>query len=95
MCIDSVMNEDLEPFEKLGGITKDLFDRSHGRGTHYQIIKHRLYRENECMFPFRQVISWTPLFFNFVFFTWIVIFKTAEIRTISDGEGLLHMSSIH
>jgi len=68
MCIDSVMNEDLEPFEKLGGITKDLFDRSHGRGTHYQIIKHRLYRENECMFPFRQVISWTPLFFNFVFF---------------------------
>jgi len=51
------MNDDLEPFEKLGGITKDQFYSSRGRGTHYQIINHRLYREDSCMFPFRLVIN--------------------------------------
>jgi len=56
-CDDSVMNDDLEPFEKLGGITKKQFDNSRSRGTHYQIINHRLYREEDCMFPFRFVIN--------------------------------------
>jgi len=51
------MDEDLKPFEKLGGITKDEFDRSRSHGVHYQIINHRLYRERDCMFPFRSVIS--------------------------------------
>jgi len=51
------MNGDLEPFEKLGGITKDQFDRSRSQGTHYQIISHKLYREDDCMFPFRLVID--------------------------------------
>ena len=54
---NSVMNEDLEPFEKHGGIKKEQFDRSRNRGTHYQIISHRLYRESDCMFPFRLVVS--------------------------------------
>ena len=58
---NSVMNEDLEPFEKHGGITKEQFDRSRSRGTHYQIISHRLYRENDCMFPFRLVVNHTLL----------------------------------
>jgi len=55
--VNSVMNDDLEPFEKHGGISKEQFDRSRGRGTHYQIISHRLYRERECIFPFRLVIN--------------------------------------
>jgi len=55
--VNSVMNDDLEPFEKHGGISKEQFDRSRGRGTHYQIISHRLYREHECIFPFRLVIN--------------------------------------
>jgi len=53
------MKEDLAPFEQHGGITKEQFDRSRSRGTHYQIINHRLYRENNCMFPFRLVVNHT------------------------------------
>jgi len=52
------MDEDLKPFEKLGGITEDQFNSSRSHGVHYQIINHRLYREDECMFPFRSVNSW-------------------------------------
>ena len=65
-CLGSVMNEDLEPFEKTGGITKDQFDKSRGRGTHYQIIGHRLYREDDCMFPFRLAVNFA-LFYISIF----------------------------
>lgn len=45
------MDRDLEVWE--GGITKDVFDKAKNKGTHYQIINHKLYREKDCMFPFR------------------------------------------
>ena len=53
MCVRSVMNEDLAVFEKADGITKEQFERSKGRATHYQIIDHKLYRQPDCMFPAR------------------------------------------
>ncbi|XP_053471717.1 protein O-glucosyltransferase 1 isoform X2 [Ictalurus furcatus] len=52
-CCLSVLKEDLKPFSN--GITKELMMDTvqRGVGTHYQIIKHKLYREPECMFPAR------------------------------------------
>lgn len=49
----SVLDEDLKVWEARGGITKEDFSKGRHRGTHYQILDHRLYREKECMFPFR------------------------------------------
>ncbi|NP_001008114.1 protein O-glucosyltransferase 1 precursor [Xenopus tropicalis] len=48
-----VLQEDLAPFGS--GISRDLMQKVLSRklGTHYQIINHRLYREEECMFPAR------------------------------------------
>jgi len=60
-CFDSVITRDLEPFEKSGGITEDLFEKVRSRASHYQIIKHRLYRRQstvDCIFPYRLVINW-------------------------------------
>lgn len=51
-CYESVINEDLKPFER-DGITKNDIDSIKEKGTHYQIIDHKLYREKDCMFPFR------------------------------------------
>lgn len=61
----SILKEDLKPFSN--GITKELMMDTvrRGVGTHYQIIKHKLYREPECMFPARSVdISLFMLAFN-------------------------------
>ena len=52
-----VLIEVMSVWEKAGGIQKEQFDKAKNRGTLYQIINHRLYRQNECMFPFRSVIS--------------------------------------
>ncbi|KAB1283091.1 Protein O-glucosyltransferase 1 [Camelus dromedarius] len=52
-CYHGVMEEDLTPFR--GGISRKMMAEVVSRklGTHYQIIKNRLYRENDCMFPSR------------------------------------------
>ncbi|KAM4602276.1 protein O-glucosyltransferase 1 [Polymixia lowei] len=52
-CHLSVLQDDLQPFK--GGISEDLMVStvSRGVGTHYQIIGHKLYREQNCMFPAR------------------------------------------
>lgn len=49
----SVIEEDLTPFR--GGISRKMMAEVVRRklGTHYQIIKNRLYRESDCMFPSR------------------------------------------
>ncbi|KAL8586490.1 Protein O-glucosyltransferase 1 [Nucella lapillus] len=53
-CHKSVMDEDLAVWEEKGSISPDYFTREVGRGTvHYQIINHKLYRGDNCMFPFR------------------------------------------
>nr|KAF6383280.1 protein O-glucosyltransferase 1 [Pipistrellus kuhlii] len=50
-CYHGVIEEDLTPFR--GGISREKMAEVVRRklGTHYQIIKNRLYRENDCMFP--------------------------------------------
>ncbi|XP_037590976.1 protein O-glucosyltransferase 1 isoform X3 [Cebus imitator] len=52
-CYRGVIEEDLTPFR--GGISRKMMAEVVRRklGTHYQIIKNRLYRENDCMFPSR------------------------------------------
>ncbi|XP_023441060.2 protein O-glucosyltransferase 1 isoform X2 [Dasypus novemcinctus] len=52
-CYQGVIEQDLTPFR--GGISKEMMAEVVRRklGTHYQIIKNRLYRENDCMFPSR------------------------------------------
>ncbi|XP_067004527.2 O-glucosyltransferase rumi homolog [Anabrus simplex] len=50
-CYSSVIEQDLKVFKK--GITKEMLESVRDRGTKYQIINHRLYRDAECMFPSR------------------------------------------
>ncbi|XP_075765482.1 protein O-glucosyltransferase 1 isoform X3 [Pelodiscus sinensis] len=52
-CYQRVREQDLAPFR--GGISKELLSDGVSRklGTHYQIIKNKLYREHDCMFPAR------------------------------------------
>ncbi|XP_077577575.1 protein O-glucosyltransferase 1 [Stigmatopora nigra] len=52
-CHLKVLEQDLSPFR--GGITEDFMTSTVQRrvGTHYQIIGHKLYREQNCMFPAR------------------------------------------
>ncbi|XP_056157068.1 protein O-glucosyltransferase 1 [Lampris incognitus] len=52
-CHLSVLQDDLQPFK--GGVSEDLMAATirRGVGTHYQIIGHKLYREDNCMFPAR------------------------------------------
>uniref|UniRef100_A0A3P9IC45 Protein O-glucosyltransferase 1 n=1 Tax=Oryzias latipes TaxID=8090 RepID=A0A3P9IC45_ORYLA len=52
-CHLSVLQQDLQPFR--GGISESLMASTvqRGMGTHYQIIQHKLYREQNCMFPAR------------------------------------------
>ncbi|XP_018613281.1 protein O-glucosyltransferase 1 [Scleropages formosus] len=52
-CHLSVLQDDLQPFR--AGVSEELMGESvrRGVGTHYQIIDHKLYREQNCMFPAR------------------------------------------
>lgn len=52
-----VIEEDLTPFR--GGISRKMMAEVVRRrlGTHYQIIKHRLFREDDCMFPSRYPLA--------------------------------------
>ncbi|KAH0508658.1 Protein O-glucosyltransferase 1 [Microtus ochrogaster] len=56
-----VIQEDLTPFR--GGISRKMMAEVVRRklGTHYQIIKHRLFREDDCMFPSRTSPERDPL----------------------------------
>ncbi|XP_020290867.1 O-glucosyltransferase rumi homolog isoform X2 [Pseudomyrmex gracilis] len=51
-CFKDVIKRDLRPFRK-DGIDKKLIELTKTRGTYYQIIGNRLYREKNCMFPAR------------------------------------------
>ncbi|ESP00309.1 hypothetical protein LOTGIDRAFT_225910 [Lottia gigantea] len=54
-CYDQVIKDDFRVWEKKGEITKKEFEtaKERGLGTHYQIINHKLYREEKCMFGAR------------------------------------------
>lgn len=51
-CFTEVITRDLKPFKKKG-ITKELIETARNRGTFYQIIDGKLYRQKDCMFPSR------------------------------------------
>ena len=53
-CQDAVIARDLAPFSA-GGVTRDMVRRAGevARVTRYQIIGGKVYRSEECMFPFR------------------------------------------
>ncbi|CAH1102658.1 unnamed protein product [Psylliodes chrysocephalus] len=50
-CYSHVISNDLEPFKN--GISKQILDDIKSKGTKYQIINNRLYRDEHCMFPAR------------------------------------------
>ena len=52
-CHDDVIKADLAPFSK--GVTKDMISKaaSISKVSKYQIIDGKVYRSEDCMFPFR------------------------------------------
>lgn len=50
-CNIKSLKLDLKPYK--GGINKSMISKAQDRGTKYQIIDGRLYRQRECMFPAR------------------------------------------
>lgn len=50
-CHSKVITHDLKPFK--GGISKELIDSVREKGTRYQIINGKIYRDKNCMFPAR------------------------------------------
>ncbi|KAJ8047044.1 Protein O-glucosyltransferase 1 [Holothuria leucospilota] len=52
-CFTDVIDEDLNPWKRQGGITKEDIAAAESLGTKYQIINHKLYRGEKCMFPAR------------------------------------------
>lgn len=50
-CHANTITEDLKPFR--AGISRDMVRSVADRGTKYQIIGHKLYRQKTCMFPSR------------------------------------------
>lgn len=52
-CHMRVLDADLSVWEKKGRIPEEEFTKGQKRGIHYQIISHKLYREEQCNFPFR------------------------------------------
>ena len=51
-CFKDVIERDLKPFREKG-IDKDLINTAKNRGTFYQIIRGKVYRQKDCMFPSR------------------------------------------
>lgn len=50
-CHIGVLQADLEPFKK--GITKEMIDSVKSRGTVYQLIGNKIFRQKDCNFPAR------------------------------------------
>ncbi|XP_041974208.1 O-glucosyltransferase rumi homolog [Aricia agestis] len=50
-CHKDVIERDLLPFA--GGITKEMFSSAQPKGTNYQIISNKVYRQKDCHFPAR------------------------------------------
>ncbi|XP_012228457.2 O-glucosyltransferase rumi homolog [Linepithema humile] len=51
-CFKDVIIRDLKPFKKKG-ISEELIEAAKTRGTFYQIIGGKLYRDKDCSFPSR------------------------------------------
>ena len=59
-CFKRQIDVDLKIWKDKGGIPKEDFDNALNRkaGEHYQIINHKLYRQEDCIFPFRYFFSY-------------------------------------
>ena len=55
-CHNNVIRDDLAPFSQ--GITEARMEAAGNisRVTKYQVLNHKLYRSDNCMFPFRLVM---------------------------------------
>ncbi|KAH9493097.1 Protein O-glucosyltransferase 1 [Bulinus truncatus] len=52
-CYSGILKDDMAIWVKRGGISKDDLKAAQSFGVNYQIINHKLYRQDDCMFPFR------------------------------------------
>uniref|UniRef100_H2YN43 Glycosyl transferase CAP10 domain-containing protein n=1 Tax=Ciona savignyi TaxID=51511 RepID=H2YN43_CIOSA len=52
-CHADVITSDLQIWKDRGGIFKEDMDRGLARAVHYQVINHKLYRQDKCTFPAR------------------------------------------
>ncbi|CAL1529373.1 unnamed protein product [Lymnaea stagnalis] len=52
-CFASVLSDDFAVWHQREQVTQDDFNAARSYGVHYQIINHKLYRQDDCMFPFR------------------------------------------
>ncbi|GFR97819.1 protein O-glucosyltransferase 1 [Elysia marginata] len=52
-CYERVLERDLRIWQDKRGITAEHLTSAIPYGVHYQIIKHKLYRQDGCMFPAR------------------------------------------
>ncbi|KAG5669670.1 hypothetical protein PVAND_017553 [Polypedilum vanderplanki] len=50
-CHSNVLKNDFKPFQN--GITREILDKLKDRGTIYQIIDNKIYRQKDCNFPSR------------------------------------------
>lgn len=71
LFLHSVIEEDLTPFR--GGISRKMMAEVVRRklGTHYQIIKNQLFREDDCMFPSRYPLA--------VLVLWAVLVRVGSV----------------
>ena len=52
-CFTSIIDDDLEMWSD--GISRSSFELAKQRGVHYQVIDHKLYRQQNCLFTARWV----------------------------------------
>lgn len=52
-CYNRVLEKDLSVWREEKGISEERLKSAIPFGVHYQIIDHKLYRQDDCMFPFR------------------------------------------
>uniref|UniRef100_A0A1B0CVG1 Putative o-glucosyltransferase rumi n=1 Tax=Lutzomyia longipalpis TaxID=7200 RepID=A0A1B0CVG1_LUTLO len=50
-CYEDQLEQDLKPF--LSGVSREMLEAVRSKGTRYQIVNNRLYRQRDCMFPAR------------------------------------------
>ena len=52
-CFTPIIDDDLEMWSD--GISRSSFELAKQRGVHYQVIDHKLYRQQDCLFTARWV----------------------------------------
>ena len=56
-CFTSIIDDDLQMWSD--GISRSSFELARQRGVHYQVIDHKMYRQQDCLFTARWVgLQW-------------------------------------